>query len=439
VGLGNARATLSLAWKGVPVTSTTHTLRVLEAEGGPPLPVSSRLIRSLPHPDRTASAWRVAWTPRGHLFVSGYPSGVVQLWDTQSGKELRRIESPRGYRGSAEYALTPADFSMLYVPTDKRKVHRDPNDPKKPIRFEYSGQVLVWDLATGKPRPPIKPAAGYGVLSARVSPDGKRLIANERGEHVLGTDPVDQVRMYDTTSTRSWGLGQGYSMVAFSADSRRIYLSQTGRTGGQSATLSVFDTEGKELAVLARVKGLGFSSPILSADGKRLAVSSSKGRINEPGKLLVFDLASGKEIASFSSGGDFPFMVPAFSPDGRLLAAGDYNSQVTVWNIDDKAVIRKQKFEGKGMGLALAFSPDGTRLSVPMRVKTDADNARDPDPLDVPQPRVYLFDLRTDRPAEEVVCPHGWTGGVAFSPDGKVLAVGGAGAVHLFDVSKAIR
>ena len=37
---------------------------------------------------------------------------------------------------------------------------------------------------------------------------------------------------------------------------------------------------------------------------------------------------------------------------------------------------------------------------------------------------------------EEIVCPHGWNGGLAFSRDDKMLAVGGAGAVHLFDVSK---
>jgi WD40 repeat protein len=88
------------------------------------------------------------------------------------------------------------------------------------------------------------------------------------------------------------------------------------------------------------------------------------------------------------------------------------------------------------MGFALAFSPDGTRLAVPARVKTDDDRARDPDPLDMPQPRVYLFDLTRDGPPEEIVCPHGWAGGVAFSADGKTLAVGGAGAVHLFEVSK---
>jgi WD40 repeat protein len=401
------------------------------------VPVSSRLIRSLPHPDRTASAWRVAFTPKGTLFVSGYPSGVVQLWDVRSAKEVRRIESPRGYRGSADYALTPDDFSTLYVPIDGRKVNRTPSDPKKPYTIEYDGNVLVWDLATGKSRPAIKPKPGYGVIAAQVSPDGKRLITVEQTGYAAGTDaPPQQIRMYDTATAKSWDLGAGYGMAAFSADSRRIYLARSANHGSVGASLIVFDSEGKQLATLARAKGSSFTWPILSPDGKRLCIEESTRRINEPATLRVLDLATGKEIAAFPSGGDFPFLKPAFSPDGHFLAAGDYNEQVTIWDVEKKAVVRKERFAGKGMGLTLAFSPDGTRLAVPARVKTENDRTRDPDPLDLPQPRVYLFDLTREGPAEEIVCPHGWAGGIAFSADGKTLAVGGAGAVHLFDVSR---
>src|SRR3954453_5984324 len=107
-------------WKGVSVGTTTHTLDV-KASDVKTLPVSSRLIRSLPHPDRTAILWRIHFTPDDRLLSSGYPSGVVQLWDADAGKEVRRIESPRGYRGSADYALTADDCTTLYVPVEGRK------------------------------------------------------------------------------------------------------------------------------------------------------------------------------------------------------------------------------------------------------------------------------------------------------------------------------
>jgi WD40 repeat protein len=440
VGLGEASVKLSLHWEGMTVASTTHTLSVREAEGGKPLPVSRRLVRSLVHPERMANVWRVAFMPGGQLFSAGYPSGVIQVWDPISGKEVRRIESPRGYRGTAEYTETPADFSRLYVPIDGRKVHRDTSDPKKPFRIEYDGRVLVWDLASGKELPAIRLRPGWGVIAAYLSPDGKQLVSVERtGYDAASEVPADQIRLIDTATGRARPVGEGYGMAAFSRDSQRIYLARWPSGNGKASTLVVLDREGKELATLTRYTGGRLTWPVLSRDGKRLAIDAGKGRINEPGTLKVFDTASGKEIAAFPSGGDYPFLPPVFSPDGRLLAAGDYNEQVTVWDVGTRKVVRKQKFAGKGMGSALAFSPDGRRLAVPARVKTEGHDGRDPDPQDLPQPRVYLFDLSREGPAEEIVCPHGWTGGVAFSADGKTLAVGGAGAVHLFDVSQGKR
>jgi hypothetical protein len=72
-------------------------------------------------------------------------------------------------------------------------------------------------------------------------------------------------------------------------------------------------------------------------------------------------------------------------------------------------------------------------------MKSEKVTGRDPDPRDYPQPRIVLFDLTREGPPEEMVCPHGWTGEVAFSADGKTLAAGGTGAVHLFDVSRPPR
>jgi WD40 repeat protein len=436
VGIGNATVKLSLDWKGVAVNSSTHTLSVRESTGGKPLPVSPRLLRSLPLADRNASAWRVAFTPKGQLFIAGYPSGIVQLWDLTTGKEVRRIVSPRGLRGSANYALTPADFSSLYVHLDGRKINRDADDPKKPIAVEFHGKVLVWDLATGQPRTPLLPKEGHGVVAGYLSPDGKRLITVERGGYTVGSDPPDDlVRMYDTATGKGWDLGTGYAQAAFSADSRRVYLARSNYRSDTGASLEILDNDGKVLATLVKIKGLGLSSSVLSPDGKHLVVEASKGRINEPGTLKVFDLKTNKEIASFSSGGDFPFFIPVFSPDGRLLAAGDYNSQVTIWDVGKKAVVRKQKLEGKSLSLQIAFSPDSKRLAVPVRVKTKEPISRDPDPLDLPQPRLFLFDLSREGTPEEIVCPHGWPGSVSFSADGKTLALGSRGAVHLFDVS----
>jgi WD40 repeat protein len=165
-------------------------------------------------------------------------------------------------------------------------------------------------------------------------------------------------------------------------------------------------------------------------------VQVSKGRVNEPGSVKIFDLATNKIAGEFASGGDYPFLTPKFSTDGRWLAVGDYNEQITLWDVENRKVARQHRCKGMAFSLGLAFSNDGRWLAVPARVKTDADRERDPDPRDTPQPRVFLFDLTKGANPEELVCPHGWAGGIAFSADSKTLAFGSAGAAHLFDVSK---
>jgi WD40 repeat protein len=434
VGAGTATLTVSLKWDRVPVASTTHTLRVLESSAKT-LPVSSRLIRSLAHPERTANLWGVRFGDDGRLFGFGYPSGVVQIWDPKTGKELRHVDSPRGYRGSGDYALTTDALKTLYVPIDGRKA-TDLADTKKRFRIDYNGHLLVWDLASGKAKEPIPAAKNHGVVTAFLSPDGARLISVEREGYFANEEgKEDIVRLIDTATGKGRKICEGYAMPAFSADGKRLYLALMDRHD-MGGSIKVFDAQGNEELELDTIKGQLFSRPVLSPDGKHLAVRVTKGVINKPGAIRLYDLATNKQVAEFPSGGNFPFLAAEFSPDGRLLVCGDYNEGLHFWDVAGRKLLRKRTFKGMGFGLRLAFSKDGTKLAVPMRVKADNERDRDPDPLDLPQPRVYLFDLKAGGEPEEIVCPHGWAGGVAFSADGNVLAVGGAGAVHLFDVAK---
>ncbi len=85
------------------------------------------------------------------------------------------------------------------------------------------------------------------------------------------------------------------------------------------------------------------------------------------------------------------------------------------------------------------LSPDGKTLAIgwmPKIENADELDAEAPDPSDLPHPRVLLIDLFGSTPPRELIAPRGYIGGLAFAPDGKTLAFGGCGAVHLFDLSK---
>jgi len=62
----------------------------------------------------------------------------------------------------------------------------------------------------------------------------------------------------------------------------------------------------------------------------------------------------------------------------------------------------------------------------------DHDSTDEPDPQDRPQPRISLIDIAGDAPPRFLVAPHSFAGALAFSRDGRTLAFGGSGAIHLF-------
>jgi sugar lactone lactonase YvrE len=107
-----------------------------------------------------------------------------------------------------------------------------------------------------------------------------------------------------------------------------------------------------------------------------------------------------KQIAAFAEHPDWVTSV-AFSPDGKLLAAGTYET-VKLWDVAAKQEVAALKT--KGFVRSVAFSPDGKLLAT-----GGYQNAT-------------LWNVAT-RASQSVLTGHrGYVTGTAFSPDGKWLA-----------------
>jgi WD40 repeat protein len=162
----------------------------------------------------------------------------------------------------------------------------------------------------------------------------------------------------------------------------------------------------------------------VSPDGTLLA------RADHPG-VPVWELATGHLVRRFGGETDL-FSGLAFSPDGGLLAAGDWDGGVRVWHVPAG---QEQARIGYGGGICpgLAFPPSGGLLAVSPSREVPAEAGVSPGPA----PEVLLWDVARGKEALRLAGHRGGTSCLAWAPDGTVLVTGGGddGTVKAWDAS----
>jgi WD40 repeat protein len=154
-----------------------------------------------------------------------------------------------------------------------------------------------------------------------------------------------------------------------------------------------------------------------SPDGKLLAAGSGGGTV------LLYDLAADGQRRRLL-GRNAPLRAAAWSPDGKLLATGSGyepgrpTRQITLWDATAGRELRRLEAHGDEV-TALAFAPGGATLAA-----ADEDGG------------VCLWRVRDGKELHALAGHKGPVNCLAFSPDGRLLASGGAdGTVRLWDAA----
>jgi WD40 repeat protein len=170
--------------------------------------------------------------------------------------------------------------------------------------------------------------------------------------------------------------------------------------------------------------GTGKTDVIFSPDITPPLVFSASDNLAAEAKDAVVRLMmmpSGRMVTSFVAAGrpNVHLNSVAFSPDGSLIAAGDTDGGVWLWRVADRSLVFS--FEGEGNPLVgLAISPDGKTLAT-----ADSGGSLALRPVSGEQGDISPDLGAAIKTALGVDTVFDNLGGLAYSPDGLLLAVTG--------------
>jgi WD40 repeat protein len=381
-----------------------------------------------------AGARRVAYSDDSATLAAADSKGLVRLWRVSDGAALRDLTGLKSAAGFLRFA----------------------DNGKTLLACGEEEGLISWDVATGATKRRIAEMKGIAVLS----PDGSQIAI------VQGYDPVV---VWDVKSgkpiVKIKGNQGGVFTVSFAADNRML------ATYGGDGMLRYWKLPGGEevnppLGHQNRITGVGFTR-----DGKQLISAS------EDCTVRFWDAETGKELKRLSAANEH-FNALALSPDSKTLVLvggglphrwrwgldeAKQSSSLRFFAIDSGREVRSFHIAGETGG-ALRFTADGRELLVVghsgVRL-VDSASGRSRDPgihaeqglpaADVAPDGRYIA-LSTNVPAlrqigkiayidtkdnKEVFSETFYLGGyssLAFTPDGRHLAVASSSGLQLWEV-----
>jgi WD40 repeat protein/uncharacterized caspase-like protein len=389
---------------------------------------SGREVRRVKVPGDQIETIQLGFNPDGHLLAAGVHNKRFKFWDLTA-------------RSERELGPTSKDYPPVKFSHDARL-----------LALSDSYTVKIWETATLRELPALKvPNSGafaeYGEATVNFSEDGKRI--------ATGGFDTDTIVWETETGKRLSNLSGRTNMaynVSFNADGTELFSGgrtrwdlRTGRgvrltpdTPGK--TFGIVSPDGRTIAVMRTNSGVlsivespggkqlqnltvsGEAGIVerarFSADGTMLAVvygpradqhPTSATSFTQGSRIKLWDVKSGRELRSLAPG-DVPMEIE-FTTDGKQIAMIGATGQISLWDVQSGSKLRDLTASPMAKITAPVITP-GQRPTI----------ANMPNMADISAMMTNMLGGLAAGTMGRTVTS------LAFSSDGRTLAIGGVDA-----------
>ncbi len=378
-------------------------------------------IRTLEFPKEMTRPYRLVISPNHRMLAAlerGRDLDRVVLWDLTTGKQCHLIEKQLSVLSCGAFSPDNAILAVgsqgtevvLFDTTtgkELRRLHSNSNISATSLAFAPDGKTLactngwgcitLWDLGTGKPAPPSPQPNGVGLI--QFVKNGNEIVSF--GNSIDFWDVTSAKPIRSVALDPKWLISQSISpdgklMVAHLREGDLVIINVA--TGELVRTLSAHKTL--------------VHYTVFSPDAAKLF---SAGGFDDP-RILIWDVATGKQIRELRDHSAWVDNL-AVSPDGCWLASAAFNPlargdyDIRIWEIATGRLVHRLT-PRRGSTFAMTFSADSSQLAAVGGEPGRANNSGE----------VQLWEVATGKEVRAFIGHQERVNRVTISADGRMLA-----------------